>query len=119
MLSHRLDGALAEPQLLADRRHGTPTVPRNSRPSSVGKLRISDELQRAGGDTCNVGTRLRRNFRVVSSPREPAPGGRPAGRPTDEGERRAGRVEHRPQPPRAGDARAKAPSTGWPPTGGP
>src|SRR2546427_5861822 len=98
MLSHRLDGALAEPQLLADRRHGAPTLPRNSRPSSVGKLRISDELQRAGGDTGNVGTRLRRNFRVVSSPRELARWARPAVCPTHEEQPPATPLKNSPQP---------------------
>src|SRR3989442_15614619 len=72
-------------------------------------LRISDELQRAGGDTGNVGTRLRRNFRVVSSPRELARGVRSAVCPTDENERRAGRLDHRPDPSSWGDEVAKAP----------
>src|SRR3989442_13359624 len=72
-------------------------------------LRISDELQRAGGDTGNVGTRLRRNFRVVSSPRELARGVRSAVRPTDEDERREGRSDHGQHPSCREDAVAKPP----------
>src|SRR3989442_11243780 len=82
-------------------------------------LRISDELQRAGGDTGNVGTRLRRNFPVVSSPRELAPGVRSAVRPTEKAERRARRSDHGHHSALRADSDAKPPRLDGPQLGHP